>query len=274
MAVTATGDRLAWATGDAVEIYDPATGGARELPLDGATRVGGFSADGSMLAVHADGLQVLDVASGEVVAAVEGSPRVATLLAAWRPDGSALDYVDGDDLVTVPVDGSRPTQQPTTLTSSASLAWAPDGESLVALQDVAGNTRLLRAPVTGSGRVGPPERIDTTGIALDRLLGFSGRETVAVSAFLLESGPVERVLDVSIDGGSPADITILPSQGDNWVSTRTLAVSADALRAGSTDFDNQLWPWSHRARLAGCILIGLFGLGLWLTRRPRAARRR
>ena len=95
-----------------------------------------------------------------------------------------------------------------------------------------------------------------------------------MSAYLLESGSLERVLDISIDGGSPVDLTTLPSPGDNWVGSETLAVSGAALRAGSTDFDNQVWPWSYRARLVSCLLLGLFGLGLWLTRRHRDRARR
>ena len=69
-------------------------------------------------------------------------------------------------------------------------------------------------------------------------------------------------------------MTTLPPQGENWRGSATLAVSGDALRSGSTEVDNQVWPWSYRARLVACLLVGLFGLGLWLTRRRRPWRRR
>jgi hypothetical protein len=97
---------------------------------------------------------------------------------------------------------------------------------------------------------------------------------VAVSAYLLESGAVERVLDVPLERGSVSDVTTLPPEdAENWEDSATLAVSAEALRSGSTDFGNLAWPWSYRARLAACTVVGLFGLGLWVTRRRRRLRR-
>ncbi len=62
-------------------------------------------------------------------------------------------------------------------------------------------------------------------------------------------------------------MTTLPAPGENWRGSGTLAASGDALRGGSADFGAHVWPWSYRARLAACVLVGLFGLGLWLTRR-------
>jgi len=274
VALTGAGDQLAWATGEGVEVYDPVTGEAGEVPLPGASAVGSFSPDGDLLLVHAEGLQVLDVVTGEVLAGVDGTEEAVVRRAAWRPDGSAVDLVEGDDLVALPVDGGEPERQPSPFSAAATLAWSPSGEQLVGMQQVDGITRLLTAPARADGRLGPARQVDTSGISLDRLLGFSGEETVAVSAYFLESGAIERVIDVSLDGGEPVDLTTLPSEGRNWVGSRTLAVSATALRSGATDFGSQLWPWSHTARLVTCTLIGLFGLGMWLTRRPRAARRR
>jgi len=274
VALSQGGDRLAWATGGGVEVYDPATDTARLVPLDGASRVGSFSPDGSLLTVHAGGLAVLDLASGDVVAEAAGTDPRLVRRAAWRADGSAVDYVQGTDLVTLPVDGGEPTTQPSPFAEASALAWAPTGEQLVALQDGKGVLTLLAAPADQDGRLGEAQKLDTSGISLDGLLGFSGDGTVAVRAYLLESGNIERILDVQLDGGSPVDLATLPPPGENWRGSATLAVSGDALRSGSTDFDNEVWPWSYRARLVACVLLGLFGLGLWLTRRQRPWRRR
>ena len=196
------------------------------------------------------------------------------VVAAWRADSSAVDYVQGPELVTLPVDGGEPSSQPSPFAEGSPLAWAPTGEQLVALQDDDGVLTLLVATVDDDGQLGEARTVDTSGISLDGLLGFSGDDTVAVRAFLLESGNIERVLDVQLDGGSPVDVTTLPPQGENWRGSATLAVSGDALRSGSTEVDNRVWPWSYRARLVACLLVGLFGLGLWLTRRRRPWRRR
>ena len=273
VALSQAGDRLAWATGGGVMVYDPETDTARTVPLDGASRVGSFSPDGSLLTVHAGGLAVLDLASGDVVAEAAGTASEVVRRAAWRADGSAVDYAQGQDLVTLPVDGGEPTSQPSPFAEASALAWAPTGEQLVALEG-GGVLRLRAAPADSDGRLGTPKTIDTSGISLDGLLGFSGDGTVAVRAYLLESGNIERILDVQLDGGAPVDVTTLPPPGENWRGSATLAVSGDALRSGSTDFDNEVWPWSYRARLGACVLVGLFGLGMWLTRRRRTWRRR
>jgi hypothetical protein len=273
VALSQAGDRLAWATGEGVEVYDPETDTARAIPLDGASRVGSFSPDGSLLTVHAGGLVVLDLGSGDVVAEAAGTAPEVVRRAAWRADGSAVDYGQGQDLVTLPVDGGEPTSQPSPFAEASALAWAPTGEQLVALEG-GGVLTLRAAPADGDGRLGKPRTIDTSGISLDGLLGFSGDGTVAVRAYLLESGNIERILDVQLDGGAPVDVTTLPPPGENWRGSATLAVSGDALRSGSTDFDNEVWPWSYRARLGACVLVGLFGLGMWLTRRRRTWRRR
>lgn len=273
VAVNQDGTRLAWATGDGVEVYDTVDGTARPVAVDGVSEVGSFSPDGSLLTVHADGLALLDLDSGNLVAKAGGTAPGAVRRAAWRADGSAVDYVRGSDLVTLPADGARPTTQPSPFAEGSPLAWAPTGKQLVALQDDGGVRTLLAAPAAADGTLREARRVDTSGMSLNSLLGFSGDETVAVSAYLLESGNVERILDVPLDGGSAVDVTTLPPPGENWRDSSTLAVADTALRSGSTDFDSQIWPWSYRARLVACVLVGLFGLGLWLTRR-RTWRRR
>ena len=273
VSVTAGGDLLAWATGDGVALYDPVTDETREVALDGATAVGRFSADDELLLVHAGGLRVLRVSDGEVVTGVDDTAEEVAQHAAWRPDGSAVDYVEGQQLVTLAVPDGDTTTAPTTFRDDTTLAWSPTGEQLVGLQEVDGVVRLLSASPEGE-QVGEPVETRVPGVSLQRLLGFSGDRTLAVSAYFLESGAVERVVDIPLDGGSPVDITTLPSEGENWTGSATLAVAADSLRAGSTDYGSHLWPWSNQARLMTCVLVGIFGLGLWVTRRPRAARRR
>jgi hypothetical protein len=175
--------------------------------------------------------------------------------------------------VTLRVPGGDRSTQPTTFRSDVDLAWSPTGEVLVGLQEVDGVRRLFAASVDRAGRLEQAQQLSTEGISLERLIGFSSENTVSVSAYMLESGAVERVIDIRLDGGPPIDLVTLPSPGDNWVGSQTLAVSTEALRTGSIDFGSHLWPWSHAARLASCVLIALFALGLWLTRPPRAVRR-
>ena len=274
VAISPEGDRLAWATGEGVVVYDTEADESRTLPLEGASRVGAFSPDASMLSLHADGLSLLDLASGEVVAEAGGTDPGLVRNSAWRADSSAVDYVAGADLVTLPADGSDPTTQPSPVDEGVRLAWSPSGEQLVALQpDAEGVLSLVAAPASGDAELGEARTVDTSGVALDGMLGFSGDDTVAVTAYLLESGSVERVLDIQLDGGSPVDVTTLPSPGENWRSSTTLAVSEQALRSGSSDFGSRVWPWSYLSRLIASALVGVFFLGLWLTRRQRHRRR-
>ncbi len=274
VAISPEGDRLAWATGRGVVVYDTHTDESRTLPLDGATRVGAFSPDSSMLSVDAGGLAVLDLESGEVVAEADGTEPNLVQYSAWRADSSAVDHVAGADLVTLPADGSGPTTQPSPVDEGVPLAWSPSGEQLVALQpDGDGVPSLVAAPASGDGELGEPRTVDTSGVALEGMLGFSGDDSVAVTAYLLESGSVQRVLDIQLDGGSPVDVTALPSPGENWRSSTTLAVSDQALRSGSIDSGSRVWPWSYLSRLIASVLIGVFFLGLWLTRRRRHRRR-
>ena len=123
--------------------------------------------------MHAGGLAVLDLASGDVVAEAAGTASEVVRRAAWRADGSAVDYAQGQDLVTLPVDGGEPTSQPSPFAEASALAWAPTGEQLVALEG-GGVLRLRAAPADSDGRLGTPKTIDTSGISLDGLLGFSG----------------------------------------------------------------------------------------------------
>lgn len=263
------GTRLAWVGGSGVIVYDTVTAESEELPVPQASAVGAFSPDGSQLLAYAvEGMVVVDAATGESLATVD-APADAPARAAWRPDGSAVDVVLGSELTTVEVASGDVSTQPTELAETAALAWSPTGDRLVSLQENSGAQRLFLSEVGGDGSVGAPTRVDTAGLAIDRLLAFSGDRTVAVIALQLQSGSLEQIVDVPLDGRSATGLTGLPARGENWVGTPTLAVASENLFTGSTEFDDPAWPWSYTARLVGCIVFALFLLGLYVTRRPR-----
>ena len=268
VSVAPAGDRLAWIGDGRLVLYDPVAGESETLSLPSEpTAVGGFSPDGTRLLVHADGLLVLDVESGETVSTFDAEPGTLRRTA-WRPDGSAIDFVAGGRLVTGRVPGSATTSQPTDIPADAAIAWSPQGDRLVSLREDSGVKHLFVSDAA-AGRVGEGRELATPAISLDRLIGFTDANSVAVVAYALESGALERILDVPLDGGSASDVTTLPPRGENWAGTGTLAIASDALAFGSTDFEEHVWPWSHRARLIACLVVGLFCLGLFATRRPR-----
>lgn len=263
------GNRLAWVGGEGVVVYDTVSGDSRDLTVPGLSEVGAFSPDGSMLiGFGTEGLVVVDLSNGEVVATTEAPPR-SVARAAWRPDASAVDVVTGTQLTTVAVPSGTVSRLKTQLPESASVAWSPTGDRLVSMQEVAGVNLLFVSELGDDGVLGTPTRVDTTGLAIERLLGFSGERTVAVIALQLSSGSLEQIIDVPLDGRSATPLTVLPSPGENWVGTPTMSVATDTLFQGSTDFPERTWPWSHVARLVGCIVIGVFLLGLYVTRRPK-----
>jgi hypothetical protein len=263
------GTLLAWAGGSGVVVYDTVTAESEDLPVADASAVGAFSPDGSQLLTYAGAaITVVDTAAGESLATVD-APAEALARAAWRPDGSAVDVVVGSELTTLEVASGEVSTQPTELPEAAALAWSPTGDRLVSLQEDSGALRLFLSEVADDGSVGAPTRIDTTGLAIDRLLAFSGERTVAVIALQLQSGSLEQIVDVPLDGRSATGLTGLPAPGENWVGTPTLAVASENLFAGSTEFDDPVWPWSYTSRLVGCSIFSLFLLGLYVTRRPR-----
>jgi hypothetical protein len=269
---SAEGSRLAWAGGSGVVVYDTVTGESVELSVPQASAVGAFSPDGSMLLAYgAEGLVVVDAATGESMAAVD-APASAVPRAAWRPDGSAVDVVIGSELTALEVSSGKVSTQPTELPESASLAWSPNGDRLVSLQEESGALRLFVSDAADDGSLGPPTRLASSGLAIDRLLGFSGERTVSVIALQLQSGSLEQIVDVPLDGRSASALTGLPAPGENWVDTATLGVATENLFTGSTEFNDPVWPWSYTARLVGCSLFSLFLLGLYVTRRPRPRR--
>lgn len=270
LSVSPDGDRLAWLHDATVHLYDTTTGNVTEIPVTGATGVGAFSPDGSRLLVDAaDALGVVDLTSGDVVSqfvAAEGAARRA----AWRPDGTTVDFVSGRHLVSGRVPGSDVTTQETDIPERAQVAWSGGGGQLVSLQPVQGVRRLFVSPLGEAGRLAAAERVAVPGVSPERVLGFTGEHSVAVLAYALESGAVQRVLDVPLTGGEPGDLTTLPEKGENWAGSQTLAVAADTLPFGSTAFDEPVWPWTYVSRLVACIILGFFLLGLFVTRRRRS----
>ncbi len=268
MATSHDGNLLAWPTDSGLEVYDTLTGDTRELAIEGVEHVGAFAPDSSMVLSYGEQLTAVDLGSGDVVAAVTADPA-AVSRAAWRPDSSAFDFVRDGELTTVAVADGVESSQPTEIPERASLAWSATGDRLASLRVKDGVKRLFLSQLAADGTVARGEQVDTRGISLERLIGFSGERTIAVVAFLLESGSIERILDIPLDGRSPTGLTTLPSPGDNWVGSNTLAIAADNLVAGSTETDDRVWPWTYSARLVACILLSGFLLGLYVTRRRR-----
>ncbi len=187
-----------------MELYDTGTDRAESIPIEGATEVGVFSPDGTMLTVHAGGLSAVDLGNGEALATADGTDPEVVRRAAWRADGSAVDYGRGTDLVSLPTDGGEQTTRPSPFAEESPLAWAPSGRQLVALEDLRGVRALRSVEVdgNGSGELGTARRVDTSGISLQGLLGFSGDGSVAVRALL--SSPATS------SGSSTCSSTVAP----------------------------------------------------------------
>lgn len=272
VAVSPAGDLLAWAGTDEVVVHDTLTGENRVLAVPGATAVGAFAPDGDRLLVRAGGLRVLDVATGRPVAALGEVPERAVRRAAWRPDGTAVSLVDGR-LVEIDVASGRRTPSEASVSAAAQLAWSPAGDRLVTLQEVDGVRRLQVWDRLPDGRVRTAGTARAEGVAIAHLLGFSRPGAVAVVGLTLETGTAERVFEVPLeDPAGTADIGRLPASGENWVGAHTLEVASDAVLGGTTSYPEPRWPWSHRAKLVSSLLLALFALGMYLTRRPRNRR--
>lgn len=269
LVVSPDGGLLAWAAEDALVLHDTLTGENRVVDLPGITAVGAFAPDGRRLLVHAGGLKVVAVATGEQGASLGAVPARALPGAVWRPDGTAVSLVD-DQLVEVDVASGRRTPSEVGLAGDAQLAWSPSGAHLVSLQEISGAGRLGVWQRAADGTVSPVRSAPAEGVSLRHLLGFTGDDAVAVAGLALESGPITRVFEVPVDGsGRPAQLATLPGAGDNWVGPETLAVATDALLGGTAAFEEPLWPWSHLAKLVSSLVLAVFALGMYVTRRPR-----
>jgi len=269
VAVSPTGDLLAWAGEDEIVLHDTLTAENRVLDAPGVTAVGAFAPDGERLLVHAGELRVIDVVADEQVIALGDVPARAVAQAVWRPDGTAVSLVDGR-LVEIDVTSGRRTPSDVAMSADAQLAWSPSGAQLVSLQEMSGARRLQVWQRLADGRVELAGSAPAEGISLSHLLGYTGDTTVAVVGLTLETGVIRRVFEVQVDGsGRVAEIGQLPGPGDNWVGPETMTVADDALLGGSTSFEEPRWPWSHLAKLVSSLVLALFALGMYLTRRPR-----
>lgn len=268
ISVSPAGDRLAWAAESGIHVYDTATDDVEVVPTEAVTAVGDFSPDGSKLLVETSGLAVLDLTAGRTVAEHPADPGTVRR-AAWRQDGSAVDFVTDRTLVTASASGPDSRRQPTDIPERSQLTWAPPGDRLVSLQPSGGSWHLFQSAVGSDGLLADAQQVEVPQTSMERLLGFTGRDSVAVVAYALETGSVQRVLDVPLDAGSPTDLTTLPDRGENWVGAGTMDVATSTLPFGSTEFDEPIWPWTHLSRLVACILLGAFLLGLFVTRRRR-----
>ena len=269
VAVSPDGDLLAWAGDDEVVLHDTLTGDNRVLEVPGVTAVGAFAPDGERLLVQAGELRVVDVAAGEEVSSLGEVPARAVAQAVWRPDGTAVSLVDGR-LVEIDVESGRRTPSEVAVGADAQLAWSPSGEQLVSLQEISGARRLQVWQRLADGTVTSAGSVPAEGIALGHLLGFTDDTTVAVAGLTLETGAITRVFEIPVDGsGSAVEIGQLPGPGENWVGAETLEVATAALLGGTETFEEPRWPWSHLAKLVASVVVALFALGMYLTRRPR-----
>ncbi len=270
IAVSPEGDLLAWAGDDTLVVHDTHTGENRVLDAPGVTAVGAFAPDGERLLVLAGELRVIDVVADEQVSSLGEVPDRAVAQAVWRPDGAAVSLVDGR-LVEIDVESGRRTPSEVVVSADAELAWSPSGAQLATLQEMSGARRLQVWDRRPDGTVELVRSAPAEGISLARLLGFTDEDTVAVVGLALETGGIQRLFKVAVDGSDTAvEVGQLPARGDNWVGAETLEVASAALNGGTTRFAEPRWPWSHAAKLVSSLVLALFALGMFLTRRPRS----
>lgn len=273
VAVSPDGTALAWGYDEGVVLYDPVADEARELTGVGADPVlGRFSPDGRHLLLFDGSLEVLDVEAGETVATLTGVDETASRQAVWTPDGTALSYVSGGRLVTHAWETDERTSTQAPIAPDATLSWRPSGGQLAAMREVRGVRSVLVFDVTEGGPLRLTRRVSPDRYAQQELLGYTSDNRVTVTALTIETGTLPLVYTMStVDTAQPMQVMQLPGGG---VDLETLEVAAEPLAAGSASFDEPSWPASDLAKLTGSILVTVFVVGLYLTRRPRKERRR
>jgi len=271
VSVAPDGRRLAWADGDSVVLYDPVRDRARRQQLDGLVTVGAFSPDGRRLLLHDGVLRSLDVRSGETTRLVRDASASVAPRAAFSPEGDAVTWVEGGRLRTARLDGSTVREQRFALPQTTTLAWSPSGRELASLGSAGGRLQVWRSAggrVRTQGRVSQPR-----GVYVERLVGFTGEHELMLVGLTTATGTLPQLFSLDLRSGATSAVTALPSQGENWVDAGTVSFAGDALANGSEEFPPPPDPWSDRGKLSMLVIVTVFLLGLWLTRK-RARRRR
>jgi hypothetical protein len=275
VAVSADGRSLAWGFEDGVVLLDPVSDEARELVegIPGDPAVGEFSPDGSLFTVYAGELQVVEAGSGEVVATLDGIDERAARQAVWTTDGAALTYVEDGRLVTHDWRSDSLTAVPApTIAADATLAWSPSGEQLAAMREVRGVRFVEVFDAAGDGRLSLSHTVRPAGHAQRELLGWVNDRRVAVTALRIETGTLELAYSMStVDTSPPSQLMQLPGEG---LHRDTLEVAAGPLAQGSARFEEPDWPASDVSKLVASVVLSVFLLGLYLTRRPRQSQSR
>jgi hypothetical protein len=274
VAVSPDGTMLAWAYEDGVVVYDAVSDEARELDgVSGDPSVGEFSPDGSLLPVYAGELHVLEVSGGEVVATLDGVDERAARQAVWTSDGSALTYAEDGRLVTRDWrSGSRASVPAPTIATDATLAWSPTGGQLAAMREVRGVRFVEVFDVAGDGRLSLAHTVRPAGHAQKELLGWVNERRVGVTALRIETGTLELAYAMStVDTSPPAQLMQLPVDGFH---RPTLEVATVPLSQGGARFEEPAWPATDVSKLVASVVLSVFLLGLYVTRRPRQGQSR
>ncbi len=267
--VSPDGLTLAWSFADGVVLYDPLTDTAREVTegLGADPLVGDLSPDGSLLLVHDSALRIVEVESGRVVGTAAGVSRGTARRTTWTRDGESLTYVDDGTLVTHRWADDTRTRVPTSLRPDATLAWSPAGDRLAAMEEERGVREVAVYDVGRHGALRHTSTIDPDGYAQQDLLGFVTEDSVAVSALTLETATLPLVFEMSTTGDVPP-AELMQLQGSEQ-TVGTMEVATDAVTQGSSPFAEPRWPVSSMAKLVGSVIVAVFLLGLYVTRRPR-----
>lgn len=277
MSVAADGTALAWGSEDGVVLYDPVSDDVRQLSegVGADPLVGPFSPDGRRLLVFDGTLKLLEVESGDVAATLTGVEKRSARQAVWTPDGAALSYLADGEFVTHEWRSDTRTEAPAPISPDAVLAWQPSGRQVAALEETRGVKSVDVFDVGPDGALTPARTVRPDGYAIEQLLGFTTDTRLTLTALTLETGAVARAYRVStVDTSPPVPVMQLPNVGTNWEHPQTLAVAAEPLANGSVAFEEPRWPWSDVSKLVASIVLAVFVLGLYLTRRLPSRMRR
>lgn len=274
MVIAPAGDLIAWGWSGGIVLYDPIEDTARELTdgLGDAPVAVGFSPSGDRLAVFDGQLKVLDVRGGEPVAAVT-VPAESGRQAVWTTDGESLTFVRGGQLVWMDAATGDLRAVPTRMTPDETLAWSPEGGQLAAMRKTEGVKQVDVWRVSPSGAQQLEVTLAPDRMSLQRLLGFTDESSVTVVSLSIDSGALETIYRVSFDQVA-TPMSQLPAEGgSNWRSSASLAVAAQPLAESARTFEKPRTPWSDASKLVASLVLTVFLLGLWLTRRLPQRRR-